>query len=492
MMLRLLLLVSISFAAAADQPQWGAAWSRNMVSTEKGLAEKFDVKSGENVRWRAQIGTETHSTPVVSGGRILIGTNNGRPRDSKHDGDRGVLICFDEKTGAFLWQLVVPKRVEDQYFDWPRIGLCSPATVEGDRVYVMTNRHEVACLDLHGMKNGNDGPFKVEGRHMTPAELPALEPGATDADILWIVDLVKDAGIWAHDGAHSSILIHGPHLYVNTGTGVDNTHKRIRTPDAPGLIVMDKATGKILAREHEGIAPNTFHACWSSPSLAEVAGKARLFYCGGNGLLYAFEPLAKDAAPDSLQPLKKLWQYDPDPAAPKTDVHVYSQNRQEGPSSIHGMPVFHDGRLYFAGGGDVWWGKNESWLQCVDAAKGTKLWSLPLGKHVMSTPAVQGDLCFIADTDRVVRCVNAKSGREFWQHSTEGDYWASPLIADGKVYIGSRRGDFWVFAASAEKKVIFKTHLGAPITATVCAANGTLYVATMTDLFAVAVKAAAQ
>jgi hypothetical protein len=217
MIMRLFLILSVGACVAADTPQWGAAWSRNMVSAETGLAERFDIKSGENIRWRAALGTETHSTPAVSGGRVVIGTNNGKPRDAKHAGDRGVLMCFDEKSGDFLWQLVVPKRVEDQYYDWPRIGLCSPPTIEGDRVYVMTNRHEVACLDLHGMKNGNDGPFKDEGRHMTPADLPALEPGATDADIIWIVDLVKDAGIWAHDGAHSSILIHGGHLYVNTG-----------------------------------------------------------------------------------------------------------------------------------------------------------------------------------------------------------------------------------------------------------------------------------
>ena len=488
MICRVLLLSAILVTSAASQSQWGEAWTRNMTSPEKGLAEKFDTKTGENIRWRAALGTESHSSPVVSGGRVVIGTNNAKPRDPKHDGDRGVLMCFDEKTGDFLWQLVVPKRSEDQYFDWPRIGMCSPPTVEGDRVYVMTNRHEVVCLDLAGMKNGNDGPYKDEGRHMTPADQPAKEPGPLDADIVWITDLVKDAGIWPHDGAHSSVLIHGSHLYVNSATGVDNTHRVIRTPDAPGLLVLDKATGKILARDCENIAPNTFHACWSSPSMAEVNGKPLVFYCGGNGIVYAFEALAPDASQGSVQTLKKVWQYDPDPTAPKTNVHVYSQNRQESPSVIHGMPVFHDGRLYIAGGGDLWWGKNECWLQCLDAAKGEKLWSLPLEKHVMSTPAVSGELCFIADTGRILRCVNAKTGREYWQHETEGDFWGSPLIADGRVYAGTRRGDFWIFAATAEKKLLHKTHLGAPTSSTVCAANGTLYIATMTDLFAVAVK----
>jgi hypothetical protein len=45
-----------------------------------------------------------------------------------------------------------------------------------------------------------------------------------------------------------------------------------------------------------------------------------------------------------------------------------------------------------------------------------------------------------------------------------------------------------VFAATPEKKLLHQIHLGAPLTSTVCAANGTLYIATMTDLFAVAVK----
>src|SRR6478609_6282739 len=119
---------------SADQPQWGQAWSRNMVSGEKGLPDSFDPVTGRNVKWSAALGTEAHSSPVIAGGRIYIGTNNGNPRDPKHQGDRGVLMCFAENTGDLLWQLVVPKRDEDVYFDWPKSGISSPATVEGARV----------------------------------------------------------------------------------------------------------------------------------------------------------------------------------------------------------------------------------------------------------------------------------------------------------------------------------------------------------------------
>ena len=52
-----------------------------------------------------------------------------------------------QRRGVFLWQLVVPKREEDPYYDWPKTGSSSPVTVEGDRVYLVNNRGEVMCLD---------------------------------------------------------------------------------------------------------------------------------------------------------------------------------------------------------------------------------------------------------------------------------------------------------------------------------------------------------
>jgi outer membrane protein assembly factor BamB len=485
------LIVPLPVLLAADQPQWGEAWSRNQVSTEKGLADRFDPGTGENIRWKAALGTQSHSTPVIAGGRVYIGTNNGNPRDPKHEGDRGVMMCFDEKDGRLLWQLVVPKRTEDRYFDWPDTGMSSPATVEGDRVYTVTNRGEVVCLDAMGMANGNDGAYQEEGRHMSPAGDQAMVPGPLDADILWMLDLTAEAGIWSHDGAHSSILIRGNHLYLNTGTGVDNTHRVVRTPDAPGLVVLDKTTGRLLARDREKTAPEIFHATWSSPSMANIAGQDRIFFCGGNGIVYSFLPLQEATPAEGVQTLKKVWSFDPDPEAPKRDVHRYTTNRQEGPSDIFGMPVYHNGRLYIASGGDIWWGKNESSLQCVDVsgtedpASAGPLWRFPLGKHVLSSAAISGELVFIADSEGTVFCLDAKTGRPHWTAQMKGEFWASPYIADGKVYLGTRRGDFRIFEASPVKKELFQRDMGAPISGTVTAANGAFYLATMKELICV-------
>ena len=84
-----------------------------------------------------------------------------------------------------------------------------------------------------------------------------------------------------------------------------------------------------------------------------------------------------------------------------------------------------------------------------------------------------------------MHCVDARTGRPFWTHEITGEVWASPLVADGKVYLGTRSGGFWVFAANREKKVLSHVELVTPISATATAANGVLYVATMTHLYAV-------
>jgi len=487
-----------------------------MISTERGLPPAFDPATGKNIKWSAELGTEAHSSPVVAGGKIYIGTNNGHPRDPKHQGDRGVLMCFDEQTGGFLWQLVVPKRDEDIYFDWPQSGISSPATVEGDRVYIVSNRGEVLCLDAKGLTNGNNGPFMEEGAHMTHKPLDPvaalgvtnLVPGRLDADIIWLFDLTTGAGIWSHDAAHSSILIRGNYLYLNTGTGVDNTHKKIRTPESPSLVVLDKRTGQLVARDNEHIAPNIFHSTWSAPSSGEVNGRTLIYFAAGNGMVYAFEPITEGvtnrgqvaaSSPTSRgqgssalpRYLTKVWQFDFDPGAPKTNVHRFNSNRQESPSDFFGMPVFYRNRLYVAGGGDIWWGKNEAWLKCIDATltgdvtTNGLVWSYALQKHVMSTPAISDGMVFIADCGRTFHCVDVETGKALWTHEIAGEAWASPFVADGKVYLGTRSGKFYVFAASREKTLLSEIDLGSPISATAAAAHGVLYVATMNHLYAV-------
>jgi outer membrane protein assembly factor BamB len=486
-------LVATSRLAAADHAQWGERHSRNMVSSEGPLPASFDPEAGRNVRWSVALGSEAHSTPVIAGGRVLMGTNNENPRDPRYEGDRGVLFCLDEQDGRLHWQLVVPKYSSDPYQDWPYAGICSPPTVEGNRVYALSNRGEALCLDLYGLANGNDGPVTNEAELLAPRGVEPLPLAETDPDILWHFNIHAEVGSYPHDAAHGSFLLDGDRLYLNTGNGVDNTHRRIRAPEAPSLIVLDRQTGNWLAQDVERIGPRIFHSTWSSPALGRVNGQSQIIFAGGDGVVYAFKPLNQPASMGgAIAALEKIWWYDCDPEAPKEAVHRYNGNRQVSPSNIKSTPVFHGDRVYVTVGGDLWWGKTEAWLQCIDATRtgdvthSGRIWSYPLKRHVMSTPAVHEGLVYAADCGGQIHCVDAATGEPVWTHDAEGEIWASTFVADNKIYVGTRRGLFWVLAAGRNKEVLSRIPLGSPISATAVAANGVLYVATMNRLYAVA------
>jgi outer membrane protein assembly factor BamB len=93
-------------------------------------------------------------------------------------------------------------------------------------------------------------------------------------------------------------------------------------------------------------------------------------------------------------------------------------------------------------------------------------------------------LVYVADSGRRIHCVDAETGQPYWTQETQGEIWASPLVADGKVYFVSRSGEFWVFATGKEKKVLDTIDMGEAISGTPVAANGVLYVTTMSRLYA--------
>jgi outer membrane protein assembly factor BamB len=480
-----------SFIIASEQCQWGQQYSRNMVSTETGLPDVFDPDTGKNIKWVASLGSKTYSSPVISGGKVLIGTNNDRPRDSRHKGDRGVLLCLNEEDGSLCWQLVVTKIKEDIYKDWPGVGMVSTATIEGNRVYMVTNRGQVLCLDLNGLVNGNDGPFLEESSRMAENDHRDYKLTEKDADIIWLFDLPLEVGVYPHDAAHCSILIDDSFLYVNTSSGLNSGHNAVRSPQAPCLIVLDKVSGRWIAKENEGIGPNIFHAAWSSPSMGVVNGRKLLYYGGANGLIYAFEPIELMPTTKDVESLTRIWSFDCDPLSPKENVHRYVGNRRESPSIIESMPVFYNDRVYITVGGDIWWGKKKAWLKCIDATlsgditEHGQIWSYALDEHCVSTPSIYEGLVFVADCGGKVHCVDAESGEWYWTHRTKGEIWSSTLAADGKVYIGTQRGDFWILRASKEKEILSSVTLDNDIIGVPAAANKTLYVSTMTKLYAV-------
>ena len=134
-------------------------------------------------------------------------------------------------------------------------------------------------------------------------------------------------------------------------------------------------------------------------------------------------------------------------------------------------------------------------LSCIDPSKtgdittSGKVWQYDKIKTTTSNASIVNDLLFIADHEGFVYCFDAqKGGKPFWKHDVEAKPWGSTLAADGKVYIGTSEGNLISFAASKEEKVLGTTAFGGSIVSTPVAANGTLYVATETFLYAISEK----
>lgn len=480
-----------SRAQGKDSPQWGEKHTRNMVSDETGLPATFNIETGKNVKWSVSIGSHGYASPVIANGKVLIGANNADERDPRHKGDRGVLLCLNESDGSLCWQLVVPRIEGDNHNDWPMIGICSPPTVEGNRVYVLTNRSEVLCLDLNGQADGNDGTFQGEGWYMAPSGEFAYEVTLKDADIIWSYDLKLELGLSPHDSPHASILLDGDFLYLNTCNGVDYRHLETTALNAPSLIALDKKTGRLVAKDNEHFGPRIFHSSWSSPAMGEVNGQKLVLYAGPDGIIYAFKALSQTASRDQVQSFNKVWQFDCDPTAPKKNIHDYLNNRIESPSVISGMPVFYKNRIYVTGGGDIWWGKKKAWLKCIDATKtgditGTgEIWTYPLEQHTVSTPAISKGLIFVTDCGKNLHCVDVENGKPYWTHKLKMYSWSSALVADNKVYVGSSGNDFWILEEGKTLNILDSRNLDSPIHSTPVASNGVLYISTMNRLYAI-------
>src|SRR6185295_1664556 len=141
---------------------------------------KWNSKSARNIKWLADLGSQTYGTPVIAGGRVFVGTNNSRAYLKRYpdDVDLGCLLCFRERDGEFLWQFSAEKLPEGRVHDWPLMGIASSPLVEKDRAWFVSNRGEVVCLDTQGFYDEeDDGPATAEEAklfELRPSEDAAL------------------------------------------------------------------------------------------------------------------------------------------------------------------------------------------------------------------------------------------------------------------------------------------------------------------------------
>jgi len=490
-------------------PLFGGSVQRNMVNlVERNMPTTWNTRPGEekNIKWSVELGSNACGGPVVSGGKIFIGTNNDIPRDPKIKGDKGILMCFRESDGKFLWQAVHDKLPEGNVYDWPKRGIASTPVVDGNRLYYVSNRSEVVCADIAGNQ------------------------ATGTARILWTLDMIRELGVIPHTCqfflAGCSPLIVGDTLFVITGNGVDEKHIDIPAPEAPSFLAIDKKTGRVLWKDNSPSAKLAnarragknvnvmnlankgevlMHGQWTNPVYADPNGKPMIIFPGGDGWIRAFHPASGQL----------LWKFD---CNPKGAVKMLGP--QGTRNDFVSTPVVWENKLYIGVGQDPEHDKGVGHLWCIDITKepknpemdlspvndnfhpkaavnkdsglvwhfGGKIENAPDGRdylfgRTLSTCAVHDGLCYAAEYDGVLHCLDAHTGQQHWEHDMDADIWASPFWVDGKVYIGTEDGKVLIFEHGRTKKKIAEidmrpTPRGGRIRSSPVAANGVLYLVT--------------
>ena len=453
---------------AEDTAMWGFTPSRNLVSDETDLPEKWDPKSGENIKWKAELGSQSYAGPVIIGGKVFVGTNNQGLRNPKLTGDRGVIMAFNETDGSFLWQSTHTKLPAGRVNDWPQQGICSTPFIEGNRLYYISNRCEVVCIDTEGFKDGeNDGPFT--------SETDATE---IDGDIIWKYDMMEELDVFPHNLATCSPVGAGDLLFVITSNGVDEGHIHIPSPFAPSFIAVNKDTGK-LVWESDLPGENILHGQWSNPAYAEINGVPQVILPGGDGWVYSLEP----------ETGKLIWKFDCNPKD-----SVWELGGRGTRNAIISTPVIYKNRVYVGVGQDPEHGEGVGHLWAIDATGSGDVTATAAVWHfgdenynrTVSTVAIHEGLLYAADLSGFVYCLNADTGERYWTHDTFAAIWGSPFVADEKVYIGDEDGEVTVFKAAKQKEIIYNVNMGSAVYTTPVAKNKVLYIVSRNTLFAIA------
>lgn len=445
---------------SADWPMFGGTPQRSLQA-EGEIPDQWSVKTGLNIRWMAELGTQTYSSPIISRGKVFVGTNNDKPRNPYHQGDMGVLMAFDEATGNFLWQAATSKLETGTAQDWPGVGVCSSPLIIGDRMYFVNNRNQLVALDTEGFRDGeNDGPITGEQYQ-----------NITDADYIWVLDLIEEFGVYPHNASNSSPAFLGELIFVGTSNGRSEHHSIVPSPEAPSLVAVNRDNGELRWSDNSP-KNNILNGQWTSPTVASIGGVNQVIMPNGDGWIRAFR----------AQTGEKLWEFDTNPSD-----SVYPGTRNE----ILGTPGVLGELVYIANGQDPENGEGEGALFAIDGhgrgdITGTGVvWQYSGIRRSISSPVIHEGLIYYPDFSGFFHCLDARSGELLWVHDTFAAIWGSPVVVGDRIYLGDEDGDVVILRTGSREEVVGENNLGAPIYTTPSPANNSLYIATMGQLFSI-------
>lgn len=367
-----------SEASGASPIHWGESdWPQWRGMTQTGVAEDSEIpirwSESENVTWKQSVPGRGHSSPIVVGNRIFLTTADETEKTQ-------LLLCYSADTGTQLWEKTVntggfPRKHMKNSF-----ASGTPAS-DGSSVFVAFVNHDrlqVAAYDFEGNKLWDEtaGPFQSEHGY---GESPTV-----------FGDLVIVAG----DSAGAGFLA--------------------------GL---DRASGEVAWRsKRDGVGG---HANYSSPVVAELAGRPQLIQSG----------------------YLKTISYDPATGEERWQV--------PGPSTVTANSVAYSDPYVVVSGG-----YSEKEILCIDAGAGNVVWRSTKNVAYVPSPVIDGDqVLLLADNGGALAGFELSSGEQTFRGRLGGNFSATPIKVGDRFFVPNEEGTVFVFQTKPEFEVLAENRL---------------------------------
>jgi outer membrane protein assembly factor BamB len=370
------------------------------------------------------------SAPIVMGDRVYLQNSAGKGESLQER-----LMSFDADTGKLLWE----HRFNIYLSDVPphRIGWASPV---GDP------------------STGNVYMFGGGGH---------LVGFNRDGKVLWERSLGEDFGLLTtHGGRTVSPIIDGELLIVSGVTFMWGQHGR----GNHRFLAFDKKTGETMWVSAPGARP--YDTTYAPPIIATVNGMRLLIQGASDGFVHAIKP----------QTGEPVWRYEISKRGLNTGVVVrgttaiLTHSEENLESNEMGMMVAVDA----AAKGDL--------------KKEQVKWSVNGWQGGFSSPVLDGDRLYQIDNGANLAAFDVNNGKQLWLQNLGTIQKASPVLADGKLYVGTENGKFFILKPTATGcEILDQDQLGTEaqpeiIIASAAVSNGRIYVVSDTALYAIGKK----
>jgi outer membrane protein assembly factor BamB len=424
----------MSAGVSADNwPEWRGP-ARDGQSTEKGLPEKWSP-AGEGLAWKVPIGSR--SGPIVVGDRLYMFTTAGSHYALEAPDTQERLICLDVNSGKLIWE----HKINMFHSDVPahRVAWASPAADP-----------ETGNIYAHG-------------------DQAILFAMSRDGKLLWERSLNEEFGaITTHGGRTTSPIVEGDLVIVN----VLNAGWGAFARTGNRYFAFDKRTGESVWVS----SPQARHydTNYSTPVAATVDGTRMILVGGTDGAMHAIKAWTGEP----------VWKFEMSKRAINTSAVM------NGDDAI----VTHSEENYDT---------NEMGLLAAIDAKSTgeiKKENLRWGVHGFQggfgSPVIDKEAgrIYMVDNGAILAGFDLKNGNKLWDKNLGTLQKGSPVLADGKLYVGTENGKFYILRPKADGvDVLDEDALGTsgaeePILASPAISNGRVYVASMSALYAIGPK----